>query len=108
MRGGHCQAGDAPRPLTNPLAACAFSGVRDVDREDAGAAARDDHLDGLALAQVLLDVDLVGWDEEEVAGLDVDAVLEPGAEVEAGMTADDVDRCLAVAVVVDAGGHTRR
>jgi len=50
----------------------------------------------------------LGGDEEEVAGLDVDGALELGAEVEAGAAADDVDRGLAVAVVVDAGGHARR
>src|SRR5581483_7464532 len=67
-----------------------------------GAAARDEQLQRLAVAEVLFHVDLVGWDEEEVAGPDLGAVLEPVAPGEPGPATDHVDRALAVAVMVDA------
>src|SRR5215216_3492207 len=77
--------------------------VGDVDDEDAVAASGDDELDGLGVAQVLLDVDLVRGDVEEVAGLHVLVVLELVAPVEADAAFEHVDRRLAVAVVVGAG-----
>src|SRR5215216_5361708 len=74
--------------------------VWDVDDEDAVAASGDDELDGLGVAQVLLDVDFVRGDVEEVAGLHVLVVLELVAPVEADAAFEHVDRRLAVAVVV--------
>ena len=49
--------------------------VGHVDDEDAAAAAGDDELHRLGLAQILLQVHLVRWNVEEIASLQVILVL---------------------------------
>ena len=75
----------------------------DVDDDILLRAARHDHVDRRCVAGVDLLVHEVRRHEDEVARLRLDRVLQVVAEAEAGVTADDVDHALELAVVVRPG-----
>ena len=79
-----------------------------LDRVLVGRVAGHHVVGGLALGQVLDDVGLARGDVDEVAGLELGLVLEVVAPGHAQPPVEDVDRALALGVVVRARAGARR